>query len=52
MYKYTDMDAIQTDIQNIEDDVKKINCYAVYDLIINTIKCIKDFIACCFKKST
>ncbi len=38
------LEAIQTDIQNMEEDVKKINCSAIYDLISHTIKCISDFI--------
>ena len=41
---------IQADIHSIEEDVKKINCSAIYDLIIHTIKCITDFISCCCRK--
>ena len=46
------LEEIQTDIQNIEEDVKKINCSAVYDLIAHTIKCITDFISCWCKPKT
>jgi hypothetical protein len=41
------LEEIQTDINDIENDVKKINCSAVCDLIAHTIKCITDFISCC-----
>lgn len=41
------LEEIQKDIHDIEEDVKKINCNAVYDLIVHTIKCITDFISCC-----
>ena len=43
------IEEIQKDIHDIEEDVKKINCSAVYDLIVHTIKCITDFISCCCK---
>ncbi len=43
---------IQTDIHDVEQDVKKINCSAVYDLIVHTIKCITDFIYCCCKSKS
>ena len=35
---------IQTDINNMEEDVKKINCSAICDFINHTIKCISDCI--------
>ena len=48
LYECLDMEQgleeIQTDIQNMEEDVKKINCSAICDLISHTIKCISDFI--------
>ena len=44
------LEEIQTDIHNIEEDVKKINCSAVCDLIGHTIKCITDFISCCCRQ--
>ena len=46
------LEEIQTDIHNIEEDVKKINGSALCDLIGHTIKCITDFISCCFNKSS
>ena len=47
-----DLEDIQTDIHNIEEDVKKINCSALCDLIGHTIKCITDFISCFCKPKT
>ena len=38
------IEEIQTDILSMEEDVKKINCSAICDLISHTIKCITDFI--------
>jgi hypothetical protein len=35
---------IQTDIQSMEEGVKKKNCSAICDLISHSIKCITDFI--------
>ena len=46
------LEEIQTDIHNIEEDVKKINCGAMYDLIIHVIKCVGDFIACCCRNKS
>lgn len=45
--KQKGLEEIQTDINDIENDVKKINCSAVCDLMGHTIKCITDFISCC-----
>ena len=44
------LEEIKTDIHDIEEDVKKINCSAVCDLIGHTIKCITDFISCCWNQ--
>ncbi len=46
------LEEIQADIHNIEEDVKKINCSAVYDFIVHTITCITDFIYCCCKSKS
>jgi len=46
------LEEIQKDSHDIEEDVKKINCSAVYDLIVHTIKCITDFISCCCKSKS
>ena len=48
----TGLEEIQTDISNIEEDVKKINCGAIYDLMVHTVKCITDFISCCCRSKT
>ena len=50
--KQQGLEEIQTDIHNIEEDVKKINCGAMYDLIIHVIKCVGDFIACCCRNKS
>ena len=39
-----DLEDIQEHIHNMEEDVKKINCSAICDLISNAIKCIRDCI--------
>lgn len=41
---------IEEDIDDMEDDCKKINCVAFLDLIRHTIKCIYHFFTCCIKK--
>ena len=40
---------IRDDMKNIESDAKKIDCYAILDLIIHSFKCFIDSIKCCFK---
>ena len=40
---------IKEDMKNIEADSKKIDCYAILDLIIHSFKCFIDSIKCCFK---
>ena len=35
---------LEDDIKVIEDDVSRINCTAILNLIIHTLKCIKDSI--------
>ena len=46
------LEEIKTDIHDIEEDVKKINCSAVYDLIVHTVKCITDITSCCCRQSS
>jgi hypothetical protein len=41
---------IKNDMHNMEEDSKKINCYAILDLIKDTLKCILDSLKCCFFK--
>ena len=44
-----DLDEIKDDMKNIESDAKKIDCYAILDLIKDCIKCFIDSLKCCFK---
>jgi len=39
---------IEEDIDDMEEDCKKINCIAFLDLIRHTFKCIYDTTTCCF----
>ena len=49
-----DIQVIEEDIEkfneNVEKKCEKINCMAVYDAIIATIKLIYDILFCCCKK--
>jgi hypothetical protein len=42
--------AIEEDLENVEKKCKKINCTALYEAIIATLKLIYDIIFCCSKK--
>ena len=42
-------DEIKDDMHKIEEDSKKIDCYAILDLIGHCIQCFIDSIQCCFK---
>ena len=42
-------DEIKEDMHKIEEDSKKIDCYAILDLIKDCLKCFIDSIKCCFK---
>ncbi len=39
---------IKVDMKNIEEDSKKIDCYAILHLIRDTLKCRLDSLKCCF----
>ena len=41
---------IKEDMHKIEEDSKKIDCYAILDLIIHSFKCFIDSLKCCFFK--
>jgi len=43
------LDEIKEDMKKIEEDSKKIDCYAILDLIGHCIQCFIDSIKCCFK---
>ena len=38
---------IKEDMKNIEADSKKIDCYAILDLFLHSLKCLLDSIKCC-----
>ena len=40
---------IKEDMHKLEEDSKKIDCYAILDLILHSFKCFIDSIKCCFK---
>jgi len=42
-------DEIKDDMHKIEEDSKKIDCYAILDLILHSFKCFIDSLKCCFK---
>ena len=42
-------DELKEDMHKIEEDSKKIDCYAILDLILHSFKCFIDSVKCCFK---
>ena len=40
---------LKEDMHKIEEDSKKIDCYAILDLILHSFKCFIDSIKYCFK---
>ncbi len=40
---------IKDDMHKIKEDSKKIDCYAILDLILHSFICFIDSIKCCFK---
>ena len=40
---------LKEDMHKIEEDSKKIDCYAILDLIGYCIQCFIDYLKCCFK---
>ncbi len=45
-----DIQVIEEDVKDIEQKCKKVNCYALYDAIVATIKLIYDILFCYCKK--
>ena len=45
-----DIQVTEEDVKDVEQKCKKVNCMAVYDAIIATIKLIYDILFCCCKK--
>ena len=42
---------IEEDLGNVEKKCEKVNCMALYEAIIATLKLIYDIIFCCSKKN-
>ena len=45
-----DIKVIEEDIENVEQKCEKVNCYALYDAVIATLKLLYDLLFCCCKK--
>jgi hypothetical protein len=45
-----DIKVIEEDVEDVERKCRKVNCMAVYDAIMATIKLIYDILFCCCKK--
>ena len=44
-----DINVIEKDIEKVNEDCNKINCSAIYQAILDTLKLISDCVICCFK---
>ena len=42
-----DIQVIEADVKDVEQKCEKVNCMAVYDAIVATIKLIYDILFCC-----
>ena len=45
-----EFEVLESDVKDVEQKCEKINCMAVYEAIIATIKLIYDILFCCCKK--
>ena len=45
-----DIKVIEEDLQNVEQKCEKVNCTALYDAVIATLKLLYDLLFCCCKK--
>ena len=45
-----DLKVIEEDLEVVEKKCEKVNCYALYEAIISTIKLIYDILFCCCAK--
>jgi hypothetical protein len=45
-----DIKVIEEDLQNVEQKCRKVNCTALYDAVIATLKLLYDLLFCCCKK--
>ena len=46
---FNDINVIEKDLEKVNEDCNKINCSAVYQAILDTLKLISDCVICCFK---
>ena len=44
------VDIIEKDLENVEKKCEKVNCMALYEALMATLKLIYDIIFCCSKK--
>ncbi len=44
------VDIIEQDLENVEKKSEKVNCMALYEALMATLKLIYDIIFCCSKK--
>ena len=45
-----DIKVIEEDLQSVEQKCEKVNCNALYDAVIATLKLLYDLLFCCCKK--
>jgi hypothetical protein len=45
-----DIQVIEEDVKDVEQKCRKVNCGALYEAIVATIKLIYDLLFCCCKK--
>ena len=47
-----EIQVIENDVKDCDEKCKKVNCYALYDAIIASLKLLYDLIFVCTKKKT
>ena len=48
----SDIEVIESDVRDVEQKCEKVNCSAIYDAIIASLKLLYDLIFVCTKKRT
>ena len=48
----SEIEVIESDVKDVEQKCKKVNCSAIYDAIIASLKLLYDLIFVCAKKKT
>jgi hypothetical protein len=48
----SDIEVIESDVRDVEQKCEKVNCSAIYDAIIASLKLLYDLIFVCTKKKT